>query len=61
MAIWLTTKGGLATVAGAVTVAAIAAAVVWKSAVSGPEIQAEQPVLSTGVGKPKVPAKVLPL
>ena len=53
MAIWLTTKGGLATVAGTLTVAAIATAVLWKGTVSGPEIQAEQPVLVTGGGNPK--------
>jgi nucleoid-associated protein YgaU len=55
MAIWLTTRAGLATSAGLVILAATATAVIWKGAGSGPEIQAEQPVLATGIGTPASP------
>ncbi len=55
MAIWLTSKGGLATGAGLIILSAIATAVFWKGSGSNPEAQAEQPVLVTGGGQPEAP------
>lgn len=46
MAIWLTSGRGLATVTGMVTVALIAAVVIWKNTEPEPGVQAEQPLLA---------------